>query len=215
MLRLVVSPVSQADDSKKLFFKNSTFNLSVTGLGIAGAGIALLVSTASYAATPLNDIELTNNFLQNNIPVSQLALDQLQSAGPTPEQTEQQLQAIDQNDRINNVFADLVRATGISNIQVSLNKKDREINYTTNNPLFGLDILNEIAVNDFGSEPFSWRWTGNFNQIFDLSQINSIYFDHSTGSYELNNIQGIVEIEASTHQGNEESRKFRRDYHVF
>ncbi|ONG40552.1 hypothetical protein BKE30_07320 [Alkanindiges hydrocarboniclasticus] len=175
----------------------------------------MLLSTASYAATPLDDVELNNNFLQNNIPVSQLALDQLQNAGPTPEQTEQQLEAIDQNTRINNVFANLVQATGISNIQVSLNKKDREVNFTTSNPLFGIDILNEIAVNDFGSEPFSFRWAGNFTQMFDLSQINSLYFDHSTGSYELNNIQGIVEIEASTYQGNEESRKFRRDYHVF
>lgn len=215
MQRLLVSPVSQAHYSKKLVSRNSAFNLSVAGLNVAGVGIALLLSTASYAATPLDDVELNNNFLQNNIPVSQLALDQLQNAGPTPEQTEQQLEAIDQNTRINNVFANLVQATGISNIQVSLSKKDREVNFTTSNPLFGIDILNEIAVNDFGSEPFSFRWAGNFTQMFDLSQINSIYFDHSTGSYELNNIQGIVEIEASTYQGNEESRKFRRDYHVF
>lgn len=215
MQRLLVSPVSQSHDSQKPAFKNGVLNLNFFVLSIASATFALLMSSASHAATPLDDMELNNNFLKNNIPVSQLALDQLQSANPTPEQTEQQLKDIDQNTRINNVFTNLVQATGISNVKVSLNKKDREVNFTTNNPLFGIDILNEIAINDLGSEPYSFRWSGNFDQVFDLSQIKGIYFDHATGSYEFENIQGIVEIEASTHSGNEESRKFRRDYHVF
>lgn len=210
MQSLLVSPVSPADDSRKLVAKNHALQLSV-----AGATIALLLTTVSHAATLLDDMELNNKFLQNNIPVSPLALGQLQGAAPTPEQTAQQLEAIDQNGRINNVFTSLVKAKAISNIQVSLDKKDRAVNYTTNNPLFGIDILNEIAIDDLGSEPFSFRWAGNLNQVFDLSQINSIYFDQSTGSYELNNIQGIVEIETSVHDGNEESKKFRRDYHVF
>lgn len=215
MQRLRVSPVSHAHHSKKLVSKAHAVNASVSMLSVAIASITLLISTASNAATPLDDMELNNNFLKNNIPVSQLALNQLQATGPTPAQTEQQLKDIDQNDRINNVFANLVRNTGISNIQVSLSKKDREVNFTTNNPLFGIDILNEIAINDLGSEPFSFRWAGNFTQVFDLSQIKGIYFDHSTGSYEFENIRGIVEIEASTHSGNEETRKFRREYHVF
>lgn len=210
MQRLLVSPVSKAHASKKLF---SRYIASKSP--IMGAAIALLLSSTAYAVTPLDDIELNNNFLQNDIAISQLALDQLQNAAPTSQQTEQQLEAIDQNDRINNVFANLVQAAGITNVQISLNKKDREVNLTTNNPLFGFDILNGIAVNEFGAEPFSWRWTGNFHQIFDLRRINSIYFDTSTGSYELNNVQGIVEIEASSYQGNEESRRFRRTTHVF
>ncbi len=214
MQRLLVSPVSKANNSKKLLLKKNVLKACASTLGIS-AGFTLLLSTAVYAATPLDDIELNNKFLHNDIPVSQLALDQLRNSAPTALETTQQLEAIDQNETINNVFANLVQATGISNIQVSLNKKDREVNYTTNNPLFGLDILNEIAVNDFDSESFSWRWTGNFHQIFDLSLINGFYFDHATGSYEINNIQGIVEIEASSYEGNEEGRRFRRAIHIF
>ncbi|XID75613.1 hypothetical protein ACF3NA_03490 [Alkanindiges sp. WGS2144] len=194
---------------RKLSKKYNTYKVNAVS-----AGVVLLLSSALHAATPLNDMELNDNFLHNEIAVPQLALERLQNPAPIAE-AEQQLQVIDQNERINNVFADLVKASGISNVHLSLDKKDREVNYTTNNPLFGLEILNQIAMGDFGSEPFSFRWHGNYHQIFDLSQISGIYFDHSTGSYEIENVRGKVEFEVSSYEGNEAGRKFRREIHVF
>lgn len=212
MLKLIVSPVASVarvapvDSRKKLICPARAFQCRVAGLAIAGAATALLLCTASYAVTPLDDRELNNNFLQNNIPLPQLVLDRLQSAGPIAKQPGQQPVATVQNNRINNVFANLAQAAGISNFQVSLNKKGQEANYSANNALFGIGILNEIAVKALDSDLSSSRWSGKFSQVIDLSQIDSIHFDHATGGYEVNNIQGIIKIEVSTYQANQKFR---------
>ncbi len=114
--------------------------------------------------------------------------------------------------RIKQAFADLVQASNISNVTVTLSNKERKKTLTSSDPLLAFDILNEIALNDTKSE--NYFWNGKFNQTYDLSAITGIYFDTNTGSYELSNIRGIVEIQAVSYDDDRGS-KFRRANYVF
>lgn len=59
--------------------------------------------------------------------------------------------------------------------------------------------IHENAENNFGLEPFSMTWNGNFQAIVDLDRINNMSFSQETGQYELNNVQGRVTIVVETY----------------
>lgn len=61
---------------------------------------------------------------------------------------------------------------------------------------------NDYFTQNFGSEYYSYRWYGNYQDIWDQNQYYDISFNHATGSYELNNVRGRVWIETETYRTN-------------
>lgn len=184
-------------------------------LGVIGCSV-VLCSALSHAAIPLNDRELNNNFLQNELSIPSLTLSQVRATSGTAfVDSKAQLDSIEQRRQLATGVRDLVRETSLTNVKVSLDKQDRDLVQAGSSSLLGLDILNEIKANELGSERYSYRWSGNMNRIYDLSQFNNLYYDQTTGDYELTGIKGFVEIEAYTFQGNEDSKQFRRAIRVF
>jgi hypothetical protein len=175
----------------------------------------VLCSVLSHAAIPLNDRELNNNFLQNDLSIPTLTLSQIQTPVVSAADPKAQLDSMEQRRQLATGVRDLVRETSLANVKVSLDKRERDLVLSGSSSLLGLDILNEIKTNELGSERYSYRWSGNMNRIYDLSQFNNLYFDQMTGDYELTGIKGFVEIEAYTFEGNEDSQRFRRAIRVF
>lgn len=81
-----------------------------------------------------------------------------------------------------------------------------------NEPLFALDILKEISLKDVNSDLY--RVNGKKSISYDLSTINGYDYNNSTGSYELNNITGIVELYVELYS-DDRGYNFRRLNYVF
>lgn len=65
-------------DDRKMHALNlsSTFIAKVSGF-LLGASTPLILSSMAFAAIPINDTELTNNFLSNDVSISKIASAQL------------------------------------------------------------------------------------------------------------------------------------------
>lgn len=189
-------------------------NMSLAKQQFALGCSLVLCSVLSHAAIPLNDRELNNNFLQNDLSIPTLTLSQIQTPVVSAADPKAQLDSMEQRRQLATGVRDLVRETSLANVKVSLDKRERDLVLSGSSSLLSLDILNEIKTNELGSERYSYRWTGNMNRVYDLSQFTNLFFDQATGDYELSGVQGVVEIEAYTFEGNEIQR-FRRATRVF
>lgn len=66
--------------------------------------------------------------------------------------------------------------------------------------LYPEDFVREIGqqhdyfTRNFGNEWYSFRWAGNYDEIWANNQYYEVMFNNNTGSYELNNVRGRVWI---------------------
>ena len=64
--------------------------------------------------------------------------------------------------------------------------------------LYPEDFVREIGqqhdyfTRNFGNEWYSFRWAGNYDEIWANNQYYEIQFNHETGSYEASNVRGRV-----------------------
>lgn len=212
---------------------------------LLGTSASLILSSIAFAAVPINDTELTNNFLSNDVSISKIASAQLiqneylnqefeekqlkdiatkstpipDKLDPTVEQSfalvsDQGVEASESTNviEIKKIIADVVKAKKISNSIDTLDNNERKTIVINNEPLFALDILKEIALKDVNSDLY--RINGKKNISYDLSTINGYYYNNSTGSYEINNITGIVEIYVELYD-DDRGYNFRRSNYVF
>ena len=212
---------------------------------LLGASVTLILSSMAFAAVPINDTELTNNFLSNDVSISKIASAQLiQSDYLNQGFEEKQLKDIatkttaipDNLDptvqksfalvsdeggeagestniiEIKKIIADVVKAKKISNSIDTLDNNERKTILINNEPLFALDILKEISLKDINSDLY--RVNGKKSISYDLSTINGYGYNNSTGSYELNNITGIVELYVEIYD-DDRGYNFRRLNYVF
>lgn len=212
---------------------------------LLGASVTLILSSMAFAAVPINDTELTNNFLSNDVSISKIASAQLiQNDYLNQEFEEKQLKDIatkstaipDNLDptvqksfvlvsdeggeavespniiEIKKIIADVVKAKKISNSIDTLDNNERKTILINNEPLFALDILKEISLKDVNSDLY--RVNGKKSISYDLSTINGYDYNNSTGSYELNNITGIVELYVELYS-DDRGYNFRRLNYVF
>ena len=212
---------------------------------LVGIGAMLCLSSIAFAAVPINDNELTNNFLSNDVSISKIASTQLiQNDYIKQEFEEKELKNIaakvtpipDNLDsavsesftlvsddgisasestnviEVKKIIADVVKAKKIANSIETLDNNERKTILINNEPLFALDILKEIALKDTNSDLY--RINGKKNVSYDLSTINGYYYDNSTGSYEFNNITGIVKFYVEIYD-DDRGMNFRRSTYVF
>lgn len=64
---------------------------------------------------------------------------------------------------------------------------------------FAIKTLHKTAENHFGLEPFSYIWHGNYQDILNVEDFNSVTFNVNSGQYEMNNVRGQVFISAYSH----------------
>lgn len=74
----------------------------------------------------------------------------------------------------------------------------------------------EIASYQFGSEPYSYLWQGNYDQIYSLKynyNQNFYYYTTYTGSIEgLGNVSGPIDFEVSVYSDGRRNTVFRNNY---
>lgn len=234
-------------DDRKMHALNlsSTFIAKVSGF-LLGASTPLILSSMAFAAIPINDTELTNNFLSNDVSISKIASAQLvqndylnqelerkqlkniaAKSSVIPDNLESTVEksfvlvgsdgAMDASEpsNINDVkktIANVVKAKKIANSIDTLDNNERKTILISNEPLFALDILKEIALKDTSSDLY--RIDGKKTISYDLSTVNGYYYNNSTGSYEFNNVTGIVELYVELYD-DDRGYNFRRLNYVF
>ncbi|GAA5014869.1 hypothetical protein GCM10023206_25410 [Acinetobacter puyangensis] len=57
----------------------------------------------------------------------------------------------------------------------------------------------ENSTQDFGSESYSYRWAGNYQDIYDVNKSGQVFFNQQSGYYELSNVRGLVRVNVDTY----------------
>lgn len=166
-----------------------------------GFSIAILTALPAFAAVPLNDKELNNNYLTNRSLPAQLDVAQYQ-----------RVLDFKNPQAITTTF---VPVTGLSTLTYLLNERDRKDILNASSTYKNAWTFGENGALNFDSEPYSLRWEGNFTDILGIGSSGDYYFNDSSGSYEINNIQGKVVFYVSFPKGTEEAAQFRRSNRVF
>lgn len=147
------------------------------------------------AAIPLNDQELDQKFLKGEERVTQTDVEEIYR------QT--------QSKNIDQLLMTLIPINGVSTLTFILNDKDRKRLQNSAEFKFS-NSFGEVASYEFGSEPYSYRWAGNHDQIYDLSKFQNFYYNTYTGAYELDgNIKGRVDLEVSVYDDDRRATYFR------
>lgn len=68
---------------------------------------------------------------------------------------------------------------------------------------FTIQNLHTTAERNFGLEPFSMTWYGNYQDIVDVDKISFVTFNSSTGQYEFDNVRGHATVTAYTYRTDE------------
>ncbi len=114
---------------------------------LVGIGAMLCLSSIAFAAVPINDNELTNNFLKNDIIVSDVDYAQVPLKSTIIRYAEENFRfQPDENIRIEQVFIDPVKIN--SNTTDTLDSRTRKQMISDNNMLGFFSILNESYLSD-------------------------------------------------------------------
>lgn len=160
----------------------------------------LLVCAAPLvmAATPLNDQELDKNYLKGES-VSAKSLQSFQKM-------------LNLND-IKQLLVTFIPLDEVSSLFFVLNSQENKSLLSNINPYMSSNSFGEVATYNFGTEFYSYRWAGNYDDIFDLASVQHYYYNGVTGSVELDsNIKGNVDIEATLFTGDKGTTLFRTHY---
>lgn len=182
---------------------------------LAFASMALLISGLSTAATPLADSELTNSFLNNKINAAQLVSTQTIQLDNLERQLEaKQFQLKPEGlPQAQTLLIDFSKTHALSNTLDSIDHKTRKQTISDNSILSFFGILNDLALNNIDSKNYRLTDDG-LSLSYDLSEVKVLHYDNSTGSYEVQNIRGIVEIYVEPYS-DDRSAQFRRANYVF
>lgn len=144
---------------------------------------ALIGSTAVYAAQPLSDQELKHRYLAYSAEDNEVivVIAQAESApARTPQLMPRTLRLID-IENTNNLLLWQDRQNLAVGANIGLLDTSRQ-------------VLSAQPPANFGSEPFSYRWGGNLDQIVEIARISG--FALYGIDVELHNISGNIRIEA-------------------
>lgn len=180
---------------------------------LLGASVTLILLSMAFAAVPLTDKELTDNFFKNDIIISDVDYAQVPLKTAIIRHTEENVRfRSDDSIRIEQVFIDPVKIN--SNTTDTLDNRTRKQMIFNNNMLGFFNILNENYLND--SSISSYKLDGKkLSVTYDLSKVNDLYFNDVTGNYELNNISGVVELTIEPLTNSDRASNFRRLNYVF
>ncbi|MEC7120404.1 MAG: hypothetical protein VXW65_10940 [Pseudomonadota bacterium] len=150
-------------------------------------GIVLLLGASlAHATQPLSDQELNHRYLsysptENAVVV---AINPAANAESVLAETQQ-------------LLARTLRMIDRDNVDNLLVWQDRKTNAVGAN-LTGLDASREVLQMQpalgFGSEPYSFRWSGNLSQVVEVSRLTG--FSLYGVDVDLHRINGIVNVEA-------------------
>ena len=146
--------------------------------------LALFASASVlHAAQPLSDHELKNRYLAYGDQDNEVIV-VVKNANPQP-QAQIQLQP-----RI----LRLIDLENTDNLLLWQNRQDFAVGANLGLQDPSRQVLASQPLASFGSEPFSYRWSGNLDQIIEISRISG--FDLYGINIELYNISGAVRIES-------------------
>lgn len=185
--------------SSKINGKMNELQQGVRG-GLRGilAAVMLSVSALASAAIPLNDQELDKNFV-----TGELANDPTGAVFG---------QIVTLSDKKPSPLA-LSPVDDLSSLVAILDSQQTRLMMSMDNPYMDASSFGEVAMHDFGSEFYSYRWAKNFDDIFTPSRVQYFYFNSISGYMEIdNNIKGTVEVEAIARSGNRERPLFQSTY---
>ena len=203
----------------------------------------LVLSSLACAATPLNDYELTNNFLSNEVTIAKIASARLiQEDYLKREFEDKQLTKIaaqaenipsNLDPTVQQAFAIVSKSDDAeSNDIIHVKKiiadvvKAKEISNAivtleTNerkNILINNDPLFAFSIlNEIAlkdSNLEAYRLNGKTTLSYDLSTLNGYSYNENTGNYEFSNISGIVDVYVEVYD-DDRAYNFRRLNYVF
>ena len=176
---------------------------------------ALILPSIAFAAVPMTDNELTDNFLKNDIIISDVEYAQVPLKTTIIRRAEESVKfQSDDKIRVEKVFIDPVKINSNTNTTDTLDNRTRKETIFNNNILGFFSILSDNYLND--NTLSSYRFDGKGLSVsYDLSNINNISYRDAIGNYEINNISGIVEIIVEPFSSDNRSNNFRRSTYVF
>jgi hypothetical protein len=158
----------------------------------------LSMSAGVLAATQMNDQELDQKYLKDDGALTKIDVQQVYRQTVLKD--------------INKILLTFIPVDGLSTLTFLLNDNDRQ--QLANLGVFKFsDSFGEFASYEFGSEPYSYRWAGNYDRIYDLARFNNFYYNNNTGNYEIDgNIRGRVDLEISTFDDGRRLSFYRNNY---
>lgn len=190
---MALSSSSSAQETNKIHNYKLVRSFFLAGFLTVNSGFAL-------AVVPLNDQELDQKFLKADERITRVDVEQVYR------QT--------QSKNIDQLLLTLIPIEGLSALTFILNDNERKQLINSTEFKFS-NSFGELASYEFGSEPYSYRWAGNYDQIFDLPKFQNFYYNTFTGSYELDsNIKGRIDLDVSVYNDDRRTT-FHRSRYVF
>jgi hypothetical protein len=144
----------------------------------------LVCANAAYAIQPLSDSELDARYLQAAVD-RPLLLD------------EEQKNKISPLEQIRIVLASAAPAPDLSTTQSLMEWQNRQILIGNGVIANSQELFSTLSVNEIGSERYSLRWSGNLDQVADVTNVEGVTF--FGGDVELRNLSiGTVTVEVVT-----------------
>ena len=148
--------------------------------------LLLLISTSVlHAAQPLTDQELKNRYLAYSAEDNEVIVVVRQATAPV--ERNPQLQLLSRTLR-------LIDRENTDNLLVMQDRQSLAVGAILGLQDTNREVLASQPAANFGSEPFSSRWSGNLDQIIEVSRISG--FALYGINVELYNINGAVRIES-------------------
>lgn len=170
-------------------------------IGLARAFLlasSFVIPSFASAAVQLNDHELDQKYLQDE-------------KGAIPIDVEQVYRQT-QLKQLDKILFTFIPVDSLSTLTFVLNDGEREKSLDLGVFKFA-NSFGEVASYEFGSEPYSYRWSGNYDQIYDVSRFQHFYYNTFTGDYELDgNIHGRIDLEVSVYSDGRRNTLLRNNY---
>lgn len=144
----------------------------------------LLCTSVAYAIQPLSDSELDARYLQAAAD-RPLMINADQSTKISP------------LEQIRMVLASAAPAPDLSTTQSLMDWQSRQILMGNGVLANSQELFSTLSVNEIGSERYSFRWSGNLDEVVDITNAEGITF--FGGDVELRNVSiGRVTVEVVT-----------------